>query len=82
MTILIDSKGHMVSTTSVQELHIFAISIGLRPEWYQAPRRAFKNGHYDLTAQNKVNRALLDGAHPVSTRNLIKRAWWSRLISK
>jgi len=82
MTILIDGKGHMISTISVEELHYFAEMIGLKREWFQTPRRAFKNAHYDLTAQNKTTMAITSGARLVATRNLIKRAWWSRLITK
>ena len=82
MTILIDLAGHMISTKSEEELHYFAEMIGLKREWFQAPRRAFKNAHYDLTAQTKAAMAISSGARLVATRNLIKRAWWSRLITK
>ena len=82
MSILIDLNGHMISTKSEAELHHFAQNIGLKPEWFQAPRRAFKKAHYDLITPSMVDKAQLRGAHLVTTRNLIKRAWWSRLITK
>lgn len=82
MSILIDRSGHIISTKSVEELHHFAGLLFLKPQWFQAPRRAFKNAHYDLTTQTMIHKAVMHGARFVTTRNLIKRTWWSRLITK
>ena len=70
--ILIDAKGHMVSTTSEHELHLFARQIGLKREWYQGG----KHPHYDLTTAQKRRQAIGNGARKVSSRELIRKAWW------
>ena len=46
---------HLVSDTSLDELHEFAARIGLKREWYQ-------KGHYDMTAPWRIRRALKAGA--------------------
>lgn len=73
--IIIDKKGHLVSTVSEWELHNFAASIGLKPEWYQAK---LAHPHYDLTTSRKRNRAIACGARLVETKELLKFAWWKR----
>jgi hypothetical protein len=70
--ILIDKRGHMVSDTSEKELHAFAHRLGLLPSWYQDKKRP----HYDLTTTRAINRAILLGACMVSSRELVRRAWW------
>ncbi|MBC7592130.1 MAG: DUF4031 domain-containing protein [Salinibacterium sp.] len=74
MTVLIDRAiwpahdtlwAHMVSDTSLDELHEFAASAGL-------PRRAFDLDHYDVPARmwcELVER----GAQPVSVREFVRR---------
>ena len=55
--------SHLVSDTSFEELHTFAVSLGL-------PRRAFDRDHYDLLA-DRYAAALAGGAVPVSSRELV-----------
>ncbi len=57
--------GHLVSDTSLAELHEFALRAGLPP-------RAFDRDHYDIP--DELHAALVDlGAVPVGTRELIRR---------
>ena len=56
---------HLVSDTSLAELHTFARSIGLRRSWCQGD-------HYDLTPKLR-QRAVQRGAVEVSLRELILR---------
>ena len=84
MTILIDSFlngargpfhfrhrrcGHLVSDTSLDELHAFAGGLGLRREWFQEGSIP----HYDL-ADDRHRLALDRGAEFVSSRELVRRA--------
>lgn len=61
--------GHLVSDSSLDELHEFAAVLGLRREWFQA--RSIP--HYDLTGSVYLL-ALERGAVLVSSRELIRRA--------
>ncbi len=61
--------GHLVSDTSVEELHAFARQLGLRREWFQQKSIP----HYDLTG-TVYDRAVELGAELVSTRELARRA--------
>lgn len=57
---------HMVSDTSLDELHTFAASLGLKRAWFQ------KQGtlpHYDITA-NKRQEAISKGAVAVDGKRL------------
>ncbi|GAA4960762.1 DUF4031 domain-containing protein [Kineococcus glutinatus] len=74
MSILIDSPqwtahgrswAHLVSDTSVEELHRFAAALGI-------PRRAFEGDHYDVPA-DVHHRAVAAGAEAVTTRELLAR---------
>ena len=74
MTLLIDPPAwhahgrqwsHLVSDTSLAELHEGAARLGI-------PRRAFEGDHYDVPA-DLYARALEAGAEPVSTRRLLTR---------
>ncbi len=69
--ILIDYKGHMVSTHSLGELHQFAYwHLGLRNRRrYHGLRRG--HPHYDVPHLRIL--ALGSGAEEVSTRTLVKR---------
>ena len=58
---------HMVSDTSVDELHAFAEKIGVWREWFQDKPG---NPHYDL-APHKRRLAIAQGAKQVSGRDLI-----------
>lgn len=61
---------HMMSDTSVEELHQFAQGMGLKRKWFQCknPRHL----HYDLTTPNAVARALRRGAKQVTSLELVR----------
>ncbi len=61
--------GHLVSDASLEELHRFAESLGLRREWFQEKSIP----HYDLTGQ-LYDLALKQGAILVSSREIVRRA--------
>jgi len=61
--------GHLVSDTSLEELHAFAESLGLRREWFQEKSIP----HYDLTGK-VYELALRRGATLVSSREIVLRA--------
>ena len=58
-------RCHLVSDSSVAELHAFAEHLGL-------PRRAFDRDHYDIPEDVRP-RALADGAEDVPGRDLVRR---------
>ena len=57
--------SHLVSDTSLAELHAFATTIGLPP-------RAFERDHYDVPAE-WYDAAVAAGALPVPSRDLVAR---------
>jgi len=61
--------GHLVSDSSLEELHQFASELGLRREWFQ--RKSIP--HYDLTGE-VYQRAIERGATLVSSREIVRRA--------
>ena len=74
MTVLIDPPlwprhgrvwGHLVSDSSLAELHAFAATAGL-------PERGFDRDHYDVPAERYDQLQAL-GAQLVGTRELIRR---------
>jgi hypothetical protein len=58
---------HMVSDTSLAELHAFAASIGCKREWFQ---RSAKSPHYDLPMFRREI-ALLNGAQSLGSKGII-----------
>lgn len=73
MTVLIDQPiwptdntlwAHIVSDTSLEELHAFAEAAGI-------PRRGFDLDHYDVPADKWHELAL--GAQPVGVREFVQR---------
>ena len=60
---------HMVSDESVEELHEFAATIGLKRKAFQGASRP----HYDLRP-SKRRLALSMGAEEVGMRDLVRRA--------
>lgn len=61
--------GHLVSDTSIDELHQFAESLGLRREWFQMksiPHNDLTGVVYDLAIER--------GAVLVSSREIVLRA--------
>ncbi|MEO7005760.1 MAG: DUF4031 domain-containing protein [Terrimesophilobacter sp.] len=74
MTVLIDQPiwpahdrlwSHVVSDTSLDELHRFAASTGV-------PSRSFDLDHYDVPA-DRYDELVAAGAHPVSIRDFVSR---------
>ena len=61
--------GHLVSDSSIEELHEFAEGLGMRREWFQ--RKSVP--HYDLTGQH-YELAIERGAILVSSREIVRRA--------
>lgn len=61
---------HLVSDSSIEELHAFALNMGLRRHWFQVHRL---HPHYDLTTSLALNRALSRGAYNVSSKELVRR---------
>jgi hypothetical protein len=61
----------MVSDKSEEELHAFAVRIGLKRSWAQLRPRA-SAAHYDLTPQRRAM-AVRHGAIEVSSRELVMR---------
>ncbi len=57
--------AHLVSDTSLEELHAFAARLGI-------PRRAFQGDHYDVPTEVRA-RAVALGATPVEGRELVRR---------
>lgn len=80
--ILFDWMGHMVSTSSADELHNFARALGLKREWYQTPGHGENHSHYDLTTVRMRRKAVRFGAEPVEPEMINKRAWWATWTSE
>jgi hypothetical protein len=57
--------GHLVSDTSLDELHAFARDAGI-------PARGFDNDHYDYPAHRR-DALIAQGAVPVTGRELLRR---------
>lgn len=74
MTVLLDPPlwpnhgtlwGHLVSDTSLEELHAFARTAGI-------PERGFDRDHYDVPTE-RYDELIALGAVPVSSRELVRR---------
>jgi hypothetical protein len=59
--------GHLMADT-LDELHAFALSLGLRREWFQTRPGRPEKDHYDMT-RSKRDAAILAGAIPESIRD-------------
>ena len=57
--------AHLVSDSSLDELHAFAARAGI-------PRRGFDGDHYDVPA-HKYDELVAQGATPVGVRELVER---------
>lgn len=62
---------HLVSDTSLHELHAFA-------RWIGAPERAFGGDHYDISERMRVI-AIEEGAVEVSSREVIRALYTAGL---
>lgn len=69
MAILLDSH-HLVSDTSLDELHTFAKSLGMKREWFQNHRFP----HYDVLSPTKRRRAIHLGAQAATSREIVRRS--------
>jgi hypothetical protein len=68
-----DSMGHLISDTSLDELHRFARTLGLRREWFQDKGTGIHwHPHYDLTTNNAMDRAGTAGAKKISPKELVR----------
>lgn len=66
-----DDIGHLISDTSLEELHTFAINrLGFKKEWYQDDIWA---KHYDLTTSRAKKRAEQAGAIKINAREICKK---------
>ena len=63
---LLTDGTHLVSDISLEELHRFAASIGLKRRWFQGD-------HYDLTTVRARHRALRNGVKQVTSREIVLR---------
>ncbi|HIY67323.1 MAG TPA: DUF4031 domain-containing protein [Candidatus Agrococcus pullicola] len=57
--------AHLVSDTSLDELHAFAARAGI-------PRRGFQGDHYDVPVE-RIDELVALGAQPVPPRELVRR---------
>jgi len=55
--------AHLISDTSIEELHDFAERLGI-------PERAFQGDHYDITDELR-DCAIAEGARPVDSRTIV-----------
>lgn len=55
--------AHLVSDTSIEELHAFASALGV-------PARGFDRDHYDIPAE-RYEAAVAAGARPVTSREIV-----------
>jgi hypothetical protein len=60
---------HLISDKSLDELHDFAVSIGLKRHFFQGKTKG--HPHYDLTTSKASLRARTNGATLVSAREII-----------
>ncbi len=68
---------HLMTDGDLKELHQFAISLGLKPAWFQ---RHIFHPHYDLLGSAMRDKAIKAGAIPVSSKEQIKKC--SRLFTE
>lgn len=54
---------HLISDNNLDELHKFAITIGLKRHFYEGLRK--NHPHYDLTNKTILEKALTAGAIPI-----------------
>lgn len=60
-----------MSTSSLEELHPFAETIGLKREWFQEFSGVNYHPHYDLTTMRMIQKAIRAGAEQVSPKVIV-----------
>ena len=70
--IFIDTKGHLTTDGDAEEVHAFALRLGLKRRWYQNHAR---HPHYDVTSQFLRKRAVTMGANLVQPKELVRRCF-------
>ncbi len=65
-----DQIGHLISDTSLEELHSFARMVGLKRVWFQ--KEGTRQAHYDLTTERMKKKARALGAVRISPKELVK----------
>lgn len=81
--ILVDYLGHLVSTESEEELHKFVLKLDitmgiLSAEYMKDGYMEFKHPHYSLLGQSLLKEVIKHGAEQVSSKELVRRAWWNK----
>lgn len=59
---------HLVTDGELKELHMFALLLGLKPEWFQDKRLP----HYDLTSKAMFDKARAGGAQYVTAKYIVE----------
>lgn len=62
-------KVHMVAD-SLEELHAFAISIGLKRHFFEGVKKG--HPHYDLTNKTIMQKAIENGAQVVGSKKIVE----------
>ena len=61
---------HLVSDTSLDELHKFAQSIDLKRHWFQVHRC---HPHYDIVTLKMYRKVIAKGAVEINRKDLVRR---------
>lgn len=64
--------AHMISTDSVDELHLAAHRIGMKYEWFNSKHNGHTFPHYGITTERMRAKALRICATSASTSELLK----------
>lgn len=68
---MIYTDGLHLMSDSVEELHEFAVLIGMRKQWFQDHP---KHPHYDTISKKLKDKAIKAGAKIVSSKDLVRLA--------
>jgi len=78
---MIYTDGTHLAADTLAELHMFAVLIGLRRDWFQ---NHLRHPHYDLTTKRAAKRAMKRGAKLVSSRRVIQashKSLWKYMLT-